>query len=65
MKEEEIIEEVTRRDRLVAEWILKIASLEKLLISKGIIEERELAETYVDSLSKMNEFIKAMQKNKN
>lgn len=55
------IEGQDKRDRLIAEWILKIATLEKLLLSKGLITEQELAETYRDSLSKMNEFMKIVK----
>jgi hypothetical protein len=62
----EQVKEVDKRDRLVAEWILKIATLEKLLLSKGLITEQELAESYVDSVTKMNEFMKlTMAQDKN
>lgn len=58
---ESLIEQVKgqdKRDRLVAEWILRIATLEKLLLTKGLITKQELAESYVNSMSKMNEFMK-------
>ncbi len=58
-------EEQDKRDRLVAEWILKIASLEKLLLSKGLITKQELAESYMDSVTKMNEFMKIVNGKKN
>ena len=54
------MEEQDKRDRLIAEWILRIATLEKLLLSKGLITDKELAEAYMDSISKMTEFMKAI-----
>ena len=61
----EKVQEQDKRDRLVAEWILRIATLEKLLLSKGIITKEELAESYMDSMVKMNEFMKVMAQTNN
>ncbi|MDP2683525.1 MAG: hypothetical protein Q8P20_00560 [bacterium] len=49
--------EQDKRDRLIAEWILRIATIEKVLISKGIITIDEISAEYVNSISKMKEFM--------
>ena len=56
-------QEQEKRDRLIAEWILRIATLEKLLLSKGIITNQELAKSYADSIAKMTEFMKIVLAN--
>jgi len=58
------MEEQDKRDRLIAEWILRIATLEKLLLSKGLITDKELVKAYEDSISKMTEFMKAIMAQK-
>jgi hypothetical protein len=52
------MEEQDKRDRLIAEWILRAATLEKLLLSKGLITDKELVKAYKESVSQMTEFIK-------
>ncbi|KKN60993.1 hypothetical protein LCGC14_0526180 [marine sediment metagenome] len=64
MKSESLIEQ-DKRDRLVAEWILKVATLEKLLLSKGLITQQELAESYMESVTHMNDFMKIVMAQKN
>lgn len=63
MKEKETKEEIKpkqdKRDMLIAEWILKIATIENLLVSKKIITEQEIATSYFNNISKMNDFLKA------
>jgi hypothetical protein len=53
--------EQEKRDGLVAEWILRIASLEKVLISKGLISQQELAEAYLGSVAKLGELMSIVQ----
>jgi len=56
--------EQDKRDRLVAEWILRIASLERLLLNKGIITDNELSECLTKSVAQFGEIIKAMEAQK-
>jgi hypothetical protein len=53
--------EQDKRDGLVAEWILRIASLEKVLISKGLITQDELAHSYLESVAKLGELMSVVQ----
>ncbi len=62
--EEKLLEQ-DKRDRLIAEWILRIASLERLLLDKGLITAKEVSEYMADSVVKMNEFLKLAQDDDN
>jgi len=62
--EEKLLEQ-DKRDRLIAEWILRIASLERLLLDKGLITVEEVSEYMADSVIKMNDFLKLAQEDDN
>jgi len=57
--------EQDKKDRLVAEWILRIASLERLLLDKGIITEEEINKCLAKSIAQFGEIMKEQMSNKN
>ncbi len=54
-----VITEQEKRDRLTAEWILRIAALEKALISKGVVTEQEVNDSLKEAISRLSEFMSA------
>ena len=48
--------EEEKRDLLMAEWILKVTVLERVLISKGLITAEDISNIAEEVLEKMSNF---------
>lgn len=47
-----------KRDQLITETLLRISSLEKLLISKGVLTQKEISEAFLSEANKLIEVMK-------
>ena len=53
MAEEESLMEDQRRDQLLVDALLRVYSLEKLLISKNVLSEEEIAKSYIEAVKQL------------
>ena len=47
-----------KRDQLITETLLRISSLEKLLIAKGLITQKEISESFLGEANKLIEVMR-------